>query len=351
MTESSQLNNNGPVKTLLLLLVAATALWAQPAEPDGRLYFLRRKPVELSYSRQLMMKDLPTGEPRVLVDEVLYTFDAADHQKLLSSPDGKSLALTALLDTRRDHPNVPLDLHLIDLATGKRRQLTRGLSVHEVAFSTDGRLIAASGTRELRILEVKTGKVLCKRNFFESDGSWLAEVAFRPASARVLVRCTAVRPGKGLTGLYEFGQDMSAPRLVDGSGGRLRCVLPDGRLIVSQDTGPKRYDDHILMLVTAEGKLIRELATDASYAPRVRLSPDGKTVLYRKADDNTLVSQPLEGGPAKVLVMKAQDADWSPDGEWIVFRRYPWKLIARRLDSGREVEIASGGRSVWLPAR
>ncbi|MCI0417948.1 MAG: hypothetical protein L0387_26435 [Acidobacteria bacterium] len=103
-------------------------------------------------------------------------------------------------------------------------------------------------------------------------------------------------------------------------------VCPDGSSIACyswQGNG----DPAISILRAAGGEVMQMLTLPVTSPRLVRWSPDGRALVFVRQDrDKTcLVSQPIAGGPPKLLTDFGKDQvfafDWSPDGKWLSVSR------------------------------
>jgi WD40 repeat protein len=141
-------------------------------------------------------------------------FPNLEVQTLALSPDGKTLAVGSLKGM----------LHLFDMTTGKPGPALKGFTgaVQSLAFSKDGKLLAAAGgatdedsyRRHVRVWELKTRKD--KLDVTGKDGTAKA-VAFLP-DGKTAVYAHEVRDKEGVT----VGSDV---RLVDLTSGKERAVF------------------------------------------------------------------------------------------------------------------------------
>ena len=122
---------------------------------------------------------------------------------------------------------------------------------------------------------------------------------------------------------------------------------PDGSTIAyigAHDEAPSIY------VLDLEANESRWLATGLNPV----WSPDGTQLAYHTTFDEQLMTISASGG-TPVEVADGFDADWSPDGEWLVFARggrraaAQTNLIMRHLDSGREVTLVSNGLPNFAP--
>ncbi len=109
-------------------------------------------------------------------------------------------------------------------------------------------------------------------------------------------------------------------------------VSPDGarvvyvRVVVNEKK--EGYDTSLWMVATAGGEAPRQL-TNGPHDGGARWSPDGKLLVFTRADEKDGKPQPpqlcllsMAGGDAFVFTDRpkgAGDPKWSPDGKWIVF--------------------------------
>jgi Tol biopolymer transport system component len=140
---------------------------------------------------------------------------------------------------------------------------------------------------------------------------------------------------------------------------------PDGRFILFQS---ERTGEADVYRMTAEGSEVTNLSRDPIHDADARWSPDGSSVLfwratpeYKMRDGQRLLSKlrkpelvivGADGSAQRVLTAEAGEANWSPDGKWIVFQRPEKKkgvtwLI--RPDGSEEHKLFDGHALAWTP--
>jgi WD40 repeat protein len=119
------------------------------------------------------------------------------------SPDGLTLAVahsTPRGDVRPGRRAYDHQIHLVDVATGRGRQLLHGFRrwAEAMAFAPDGGVLAAASGPTLWILDTATGQAVFKHQIdnthfqasaFSPDGRWLG-VARNDGTVRLYDTCT-----------------------------------------------------------------------------------------------------------------------------------------------------------------
>jgi len=113
------------------------------------------------------------------------------------------------------------------------------------------------------------------------------------------------------------------------------------RIVFSSNrAGPWR-----IWCIGPDGSGLRQLSSDAGTEHDVdpAFSPDGKSILFTSTRGGTtgIWRMPRDGGPAE-RVCDGDQAEWSPDGGQIVFRRQE-KILVRQLAGGAERQISPKG--------
>jgi eukaryotic-like serine/threonine-protein kinase len=180
------------------------------------------------------------------------------HAAAAVSPDGKRIAVLAGLAGKGP-------LQLLDARTGKEiRQIeVAGATGYSLCFSPDGRLLAVTAGKAIRVLEVD-GQA---ERRFEGD-SLMFGVVFSPDGQRIAsslldgtIRIWDTTSGKEVVTLKA---NKEAVRSV--------CFSPDGKRLVSAGE-----DGTVRIWSPAEGKLLITLKHEGG-ATCVAFSPDGKTI-------------------------------------------------------------------------
>jgi WD40 repeat protein len=219
-----------------------------------------------------------TGRPRALlrhgVGTTLYT--------LAFSPDSKTLAAAGHDSNGRLEG--PSKVILWDLAKGKERYsfVVDGgtYGIHCVAFSPDGKLLAAaSSSGNIHLRRAATGKVIRR---LPAQGTNFMRIAFSPDSKTLAVG------GDGLVGLWQVPAGKERFSLDHEGTEHIRVAFsPDGRRLACGGFGKK-----ICLWDPATGKLVRTFVGHEGGGPRnlspgvgsLAYSPDSKLLATTGAD-------------------------------------------------------------------
>lgn len=234
---------------------AAGATIIEPGDPDGS---------------QLIELVRPDGEPRMpykqppLSQEEIRALESWVKQG--AKFDGTSEATTpiaTLVDPLRDLPKIALKAAAEDPVTS-------------LAYSPDGKLLAAATGRKVSLFDAATGKVAATLGDhpgpltsvrFSPDGQSLVASGGRPG----MFGAVTVWDVKAKTRRYDLKGHTDTILSAD--------VSPDGKMLATSS-----YDRLILLWDLAQGKLLRPLKdhTDAVYS--VTFSPDGRWLASAGAD-------------------------------------------------------------------
>ena len=312
------------------------------------------------------------------------------------SPDGTQLAFSDLVSNSRQ-----LAIHLFNLRTGEKRQLTSPASVQfadwDPKFSPDGRTIAFKRVRGFwddTIYIVPTSGGDPRRASWQDGGIW-GHTWSRDGKSLIL----SCQRGTSIFGLWRFPLDRRSPpeRIIQGASDAITPALSrkTGRLVWVDQT-----EDLNIYRVAARGgqppeRLIASTARDrdAAYSPDGRIafisdrsgtreiwlalgdgsrqhrvtnfggpdidnlawSPDGHNLAFYATvpghpDIFTLNCSPAHKncGDPKVMVsgMKAEAPDWSRDSRFLYFasdRTSRWEIWRQPVSGGQPIQITHHG--------
>jgi RNA polymerase sigma factor (sigma-70 family) len=288
--------------------------------------------------------------------------------RLTFSPDGKFLA-----ECGQDH-----EVRVWDVAAGKAVHLFEdpnvGTTIFSVAFSPDGKLLAAA-FRGATVWDLATGKEVhhfdgrdggpkeAHAVAFSPDGRALALVGAEavylcePRTGKILGRFNGIAGGIGAVAFSADGRTLAAAgedskvRLWEVATGKERAVFaghtiaihavafsPDGRLLASASGSFRDHgDDTVRLWDLAAGKELRRFDGHRNVVTSVAFAPDGKTLASASEDSTVLVWEAAAPRrPARAnLTPVALDALWADLADADAARAYRavWALAATPAQS------------------
>ncbi len=280
-----------------------------------------------------LVRVAPSGGRQEQVTTVDTTGGEVDHYWPMALPKGRGVLFTILKRNTRQAS----DVAVLDLKTGERHTLVQGIAAryspsgHLVYLTAGGDLVAVSF--DLKRLAV-TGEP-----FALTSG-----VAARPFGA---VDLALSRSG---TMMYLLGAAQTAPsevvyvtregvvsRIDSGLSGDYQTLAlsPDGRrLALSRVEGS---DQQVWVKQLPSGP-ISKLTFGGTRSNRPAWSPDGRDVgflsnqgstpmMYRKRADGSTTDELVIGHAGRPV----NEAFWSRDGRWVVYRTFPNDIFGRRI--------------------
>jgi WD40 repeat protein len=257
---------------------------------------------------------------------------------LAFSPDSKTLAVKGLTDPQ---------VRLYEAATGKaRRQLGEeapgnnlglvlswgGLAMGNVAFSSDGKLLALGGGHAARMWETETGKE-----------------AGLPGGHRGEVTALAVAPGglvasKGADNtvrLWEAGTGKERHHFRAPAGTTQVAFAPDGKTVALAHT-----DNSVRLHEMTTGKELRRVKGHQNGVAAVAFSPDGKTLATRGSVDNTIrLYEAATGKELRAIAPKFQK-DAAPQPGFVVVGGLPMPGMGLAFSPDGRMIVSPGPNNV-----
>lgn len=281
------------------------------------------------------------GRPKAVVADGFNVCDPA------WSPDGKRIAYST-------DSGGTLDIHLLDVASGKSRQLTNlpNQAATYSAWSQDGKQIAFLDQEgALHVVDVATGAVRKVydalwepgRPSFGPGGKTIAYAAFKPITSR-----------------YREGHSEILTVDVATGKGRYAPVAPGKSLGVRGLDGPAWSPDGASMAyvfastlwvvaVDAAGRFTgapRQITTEVTDAPS--WSGDSQSLLYLSNGKLRIV--PASGGVPKTVPCRLEWANVKPKGRTVVKAARMWDAIGADYKTDVAVVVEGNKIAAVLPA-
>ncbi|MCZ6691280.1 MAG: hypothetical protein O7H41_16965 [Planctomycetota bacterium] len=269
------------------------------------------------------------------------------------SPDGKMIAAGGA-------GAVPFDemsrLGIWDVSSGEEITRLRGLpaEVQALAFSPDGKTLAAGGGdpgtgSSVHIWDVESGR---HRLELASHGSGVTAVAISPDGSML---ASASWDRTILIWDLATGDELRKLELRAGENAAYGLAFsPDGKTLASAN-----YDRTVRLWDPRTGKVIRELEGHGSTVFSVAFSRDGKILAADVADLKLFLWDPetgklireidRTGGATRSIVHRAHPVAFSPDGETLASAGGDSAIHFWDLRTGRELQ-GSGGHDGYVCA-
>lgn len=267
--------------------------------------------------------------------------------RVIVSPDGKTLAT---LDVNEQ--STFGRIHLIDAVSGKTiRQFDRGLATLTLAFSPDGKTLAAAGHRQRNqnqvwLWEVATGNELpsplmgrrydtVNRLAFSPDGKTLATSGDRDDSVR----------------FWELATGME--QAVLGHNGQALAYSPDGKLLALEgwDRADEKNEKSVVRLFETDNfKEVRQLAGLRGGVGAIVFSRDGATVAAGSRDGQLLLWETATGKELRALTGHRDSVTalaYAPDGKQLVSGSKDKTICVWDLATGQPLQALAGHQG-WV---
>jgi WD40 repeat protein len=317
----------------------ARARWAEAQLEGARAAAIQRSPLEARAKLRgsLETRDSPLARAlwrRLAQDAQLWKKPLADSvTEVAFSPDGRSLAAACLDGT----------IYLFDARTTALRAALKDPhdQVFAIAFSPDGRSLA-SGTREgwLRLFDLASGALESNRRAHDTT---IWAVAFSPDGRRI---ATAADDAT-LRTFRAPGLDPEQTLRGHGAGAYDLAFTPDGRRLISG-----AFDGTVRVWDAAAGGAGRPLGHHASRIYDVAVSPDGRTVASAGMDGAIHLTDLASGATRAVLrghLSRVLGLAFSPDGERLASGGADQTIRLWRLEArGAREEKVLIGHSDWV---
>lgn len=254
-------------------------------------------------------------------DPLEYTYK----DSIAFSPDGKILAASA-----------KNEIKIWNVESGKELKTLSGHSapVHSVAFSPDGKTLASgSWDKTIKIWNVETGgelKTLTGHTYFvetvafSPDGEMLAS-----GGSDKTVKLWNVKSGKEIKSITGFNYSVFSV-----------AFSPDGKTLAAGS------DDHTIYLwETASGKELHKFSASSFYISYAQFSPDGKTLANAMLNDEIKLWKLDNDKPPKTLKLTSgftEKLAFSPDSRFLASGSFEGAITIWDADSGNLLKTLSG---------
>lgn len=233
-----------------------------------------------------------------------------------------------------------------DLVTGRVLHLLKGHSagVNDLAVTPDGRsVVSVSTDRTLKVWDLATGIIICTMEghsdsvngvALSPDGQWAVS-----ASSNHTLKVWELKTGQAVRTLEGH------TRQVNGV-----AVTPDGKRVISACgfhapwIGTGSPDDTLKVWDLTSGRALMTLEGHSDGVRRVRMSPDGRSVVSASSD-GTLRLWGLDR-PTALRTVEAHSAAWDAaimaDGRRVIAACSDGTLRILDLETGRELRTLEG---------
>ncbi len=206
---------------------------------------------------------MPYKQPPLKDDEVAVLTRWVKEGAEFDGPSAAETPLAALVDVMADLPKVPLKVASAD-------------AVSSLAFSPDGRLVAAAVGRQVAVYDAGTGKLAATLG--DHPGP-VTSVRFTP-DGRSLVAAGG-RPGLfGSVTVWEVSRRQKRLDVAGHSDAILAAEVAPGHKMLAT----AGYDKQVLIWDLVTGKVVRRLKDHSDAVYGLAFSPDGKTLASCAAD-------------------------------------------------------------------
>jgi WD40 repeat protein len=223
--------------------------------------------------------------------------------------------------------------------------------VASLRFSPDGKVLAAGGYGEVRLLDASSGKMIAA---LPGETHYVRSIAFSP-DGKMLAAAGGAAQIEGEIKIWDVGTHQQV-RTIRGHADCIYSVAwsPDGKLIASGS-----YDRMVKLWDAATGKEVRNLQDHIDAVFAVAFSPDGKR-LASASQDRSVKIWDVASGKRLYTLSDASDGltsvAYSPSGDQVAAAGYDktiyvWKLsdadghLAQSLIADQDTLLAL----VWSP--